>query len=404
MNAAELRAVEDADKAKLARKTDMAANKQSRLAARDAKEAARVAKEAEARAKKDAAAALAALKLVDKDEYKRLNALRRAEAKRVREEKAAAKVAAAKPETTAACGCGSTNCACGAPKPQPGDVGVDPGARNLFYVTVVKANGSHAYLRMTNGRYKTEAGIRRQARRTEAWNDDFRWDNRCVRDVETVSPKTASLAQFERHVALLTKAYGVLWSEKTKARYAKGRFDIYVRKPQALDKFLDEVTEAAGGKVARVFYGGGKWSPSAKGRESSPVGGALKRWKLRFGDKVEIVDEYLTSQCCHDCGERMCPVAHKGRTTAVRGLLCCDSSTCSVRTEVGVRGRLLNRDRQGSMNILKCGAAGAMRPKHLTRQGACGSKRTDQVKIGEAIPRVMLVREAPPAAARSTSV
>jgi len=187
---------------------------------------------------------------------------------------------------------------------------------------------------------------------------------------------------FKLYVAVLSKAYGVLWKEMTHPRYAQARLDTYIRTPQALDEFLDEVEAKAGCEIRRVFYGNGSWAPSGRGREGAPVKAVLKRWELRFGSRLTMVDEYLTSQCCYVCGARTQRVACKdGKKKDVRGLMCCDSSTCSHKTHFGlVRGALRNRDKQGGTNVLTCGVAGKERPAHMTREG-CGGKRQGRIFI-----------------------
>ena len=399
---AERKADEDKEAAKLARKQEYIDNKNTRIKERDEKEARRVADAAAKQAKKAEAEEakktkqreadeLKALKTTDPAAFKVKNKLRLEEARKCKEETAKAKENAKEEKrleevkASAPCSCGGHGECCTIPQPRPGDISVDPGCTNIFYVAIVMPDGSYAYTRMTKGHYKTEGGMRRNARKTERWIGDLRTRESSVAMLDNFSQKTASVGSFENYIEFLSKAYQALWKEKTAARWARERFNMSINKPRAIDAFLAKVVDAAEGKVSRVFYGGGKWSPSAKGREATPVGSALKRWKLRFGDKVEIVDEYLTSQCCFECGARTRPVAHQGEIKAtVRGLVCCDSSKCSVRTQLGVRGTLMNRDRQGALNILVCGAAGSKRPKHMTRQGIIVSKRSDKVWIGKA--------------------
>lgn len=364
-NAKELKIMDDAKAAKAARIERWLCDKDSRIAKRDAaeakREAARLAKEEKKTLKQE----MDALKISNPVEHKRLMCIKRADAKLAREQ-AGPKVK--KPE---------------APKevlpdysPPPlvnGCAAVDPGASNISFVGQV-VDGKIVTTRFTKGRYYTDGGVRKLAKMTRRWQESLD-----TSELDKVSAKTASLERLNIHLTLLGKVYDDLWTEKTKLRWARGRFNTYVMKPKAVDKFIGEIKKK--GPIDRLYYGAGKWSPSQKGRETAPVDAIAKRWKIRFQERMFMTDEHLTSQCCWKCGARSQPVGCKGcRTKAVRGLLCCDSSKCSVQTSKGLRGCLVNRDFQGFMNILACGMA-TERPTHLTRQGKRETKRTDKVFI-----------------------
>ena len=133
----------------------------------------------------------------------------------------------------------------------------------------------------------------------------------------------------------------------------------------SLEARLQQVRRDGG--VKRSFYGDARYSSSIRGCTPVPKDDFFKRTKLAFPN-TELVDEFMTTQCCWKCGARSQPVASvvDGRRRRVRGLVYCDSSTC---------GYLTNRDFQGALNIMACGKG--PRPKQLGRTPVVGHKRTD---------------------------
>lgn len=385
MSISEVKAKEDALENAKAKRAEAELNKMSRLAARDEKERVREAKKREQDQKRIEAERqkeekerykelMNELKESDPAEYKRIRAKHLAELKAARE---------AKPKRVKKVGTEAVAVNEYVPPAlQRGEVAVDPGGSNLFYVVGLGVDGYVKRMRFTKGRYSMDSGIRKQQKNKEWWNKRFTGSNDSIEHLYKKSAKTSSMVNFMEHVERLSRVYGELWAEYTKKRWARSRMDVYIRKPQAIDRFLEEV-EAAYGEIKVVHYGGAKWSPSGKGRETMPVCSARRRWVLRFGSVVNIVDEYLTTQCCYKCGARTRSVREKDGENAskeVRGLRCCESSKCGTFTKGKFRGALVDRDMQGAMNIMACGKAGKDRPLHLTRQGA-GDKLTGWVLV-----------------------
>lgn len=119
-----------------------------------------------------------------------------------------------------------------------------------------------------------------------------------------------------------------------------------------------------------IGYGAAKIGMAGKGEVAVPTAknAMLLRKYLRsrnIPSAVIEVWEYLTSQMCHKCQQRMCSFMEKGRT--IRGLKLCTSSQCSTKTNPAFR----NRDGNAARNILECLKAmvlGEARPQYLCRQ------------------------------------
>lgn len=263
-----------------------------------------------------------------------------------------------------------------------------------------KKDGVIHHTRFTKGRLYHEGGVRRLAKNTRRWE-------RCVKDeqdyLNCFTSNTSSLSHHRAHVAAFRDVYDALWSERTKMRWARGRFGTHIRKSKAMDTYFRELKVQG---VTRAFLGHGSWSPTMPGTETTPVDWMAKKF-LRYhkrltGGELEaygfMVDEYLTTQCCYRCLSRCIPVFKRGHLTGeldvqgrkkreddvlVKGLLFCDSRTC---------GCLNNRDFQGAMNVGACGVAqqeGQPRSIYLTSQTPA-SKRSDKYLLKN--PATMRVR------------
>ncbi len=259
-------------------------------------------------------------------------------------------------------------CLVARPVLREGDMAQDPGNNpNVTYVVHI-VKGKPVRRRFTIGRYYTKAGVKRLQCRTTHWLEDVQREQNQLDDV---SVKTAVHESVRAHIRRYARVHGVLWDEKTKARWARGRLDTYIRKPQALDEFFKEIKKD--GPVTRSYYGAGKCSSSLPGTKSAPRSLCLRRAMMAFPG-MGLVDENLTTQCCWKCYSRTQPVASMRAESPggaqvrrrVRGLVFCDSRTC---------GHFTDRDFQGAMNILACGVG--PRPSQLERTPVVGFKRTD---------------------------
>jgi len=106
------------------------------------------------------------------------------------------------------------------------------------------------------------------------------------------------------HIRRFALVRAALWNEKTKLRWARGRFGTYVRKPQALDAFFKEIK--ADGPATRNLYGAAQCSSTIRGTKPAP---RSRRAAMAFGGE-EAVDEHLSTQCCWKCGARCQLVAY----------------------------------------------------------------------------------------------
>jgi hypothetical protein len=322
------------------------------------------------------------------------------------------------------------------PDLREGESSSDPGTNPNVLYTVYKKDGKIKRANLTIGQYYTDSGVRSVKKQAEKLMKQIHAEQTYVDEVSHRSP---TLYAFTMHIERYLQVYDVLWKQKLRRVWARGRFRTYIGKPMAQDAYYRKL-KADGAGIRKAYIGGGRWSPSQKGRETGPVDLVSRRFR-RYHSKVvkrpfvkadssvgvvcEVeshavtVDEHLTSQCCWKCGCRTRPVyervEHDVETREmnrregevwkndkmVRGLRFCDSKSC---------GCLIDRDFQGAMNILACGMAeeeGRDRPHHLTRESRA-TKRTDKFFLPFASARqarrtTRQTRE-PPILAYSTSL
>ena len=259
-----------------------------------------------------------------------------------------------------------------------GDLSQDPGNNPNVTYTVHIVNGQPIRRRFTIGRYYTEGGVKKHQHNTSRWMQRVQAEQDSIDEISLkTSVHDCVRAHIQRFVTPETS--DALWDEKTKSRWARGRFDTYVRKPKALDKFFKEIKKD--GPVLRSFYGGASCSSCIPGTKPAPKTLCLRRAKMAFPGTT-MVDEYLTTQCCWKCHGLTQPVAHMvgGHVKTVRGLVYCDSSTC---------GCFRDRDFQGAMNIMACGVG--PRPTELAHTEG-HVRRTDRRFISSPMKKQCVLR------------
>ena len=267
--------------------------------------------------------------------------------KTIAEKKAAKKLSAATPLPPPAAS---------RPQHRHGDVGIDPGVSPNVAYAVHILHGKVKRRRFTIGRYYHDSGVKKLQAQTQVW---LRGVQAAQSTVDDISIKTSEHASVRAHIRRYALVHRELWDEKTKARWARGRLGTYIRKPAALDAFYRQLK--ADGPVHRNFYGDGNMSTNLRGCKPAPNTLCLRRAKIAFKETV-LVDEFLTTQCCWACLARTQPVSSGDKV--VRGLVYCSSNTC---------GCLTNRDFQGGMNVVACGAG--PRPPQLSRSPVIGVRR-----------------------------
>ena len=164
-----------------------------------------------------------------------------------------------------------------APCPPDGTLGEDPGVSPNVTYTVHMVNGQRKRRRFTVGRYYSEGGVKRLQARTATWLSGIQAEQDTLTDVHL---KTANWETLQEHVLAFAEVHSTIWREKTKSRWARGRFDTYIRKPQAVDRFYSEV--AADGPVTRHFFGNGSFRATYKGCLPAPKTLVARRSKMAF--------------------------------------------------------------------------------------------------------------------------
>ena len=254
---------------------------------------------------------------------------------------------------------------------------MDPGRADLIHCVARGDNNELRVFKLTRRAYYNGTGKPRADARRAQWNTEVADAHA---ELGTVSPKTASLENFNAYVAVVAKHYNRLWKHRLHRRWAREDLRFYILKHRVMDRWLMGLKRALEGpgpvkKTVKIAYGAATFSPTGHGEpEPAPTSFQYRRVGLAFGaENVTLVNEDYTTKCCAVCGAA-------GRTTvlqtvyerrqaqdgtwhwrAIRGLKRCGSTECLS---------FVVRDANGAYNILLAYEAAARdeeRPHHLQR-------------------------------------
>ena len=255
-------------------------------------------------------------------------------------------------------------------------VGVDPGKSDIIYCS--SGEGKDEWFRYTQNqkRYETGEKKHRRARSKMATS---------VVDGKTVTEWETELSEFSRKALTVaaSKAYFTkkneinarLFPHYQQQAYRVLKFRAFVNRRRSEDRMVNRFREKFGSKD-EVVLGWGDWSEGSSMKFLEPTKGiGMQRLFKRAGYEVLMVDEFRTSCRCYGCKGGECekfrevenprPWMREERPMVLRhGLLSCTS--CK---------RLWNRDRNGSLNIMRCAEAarrGEERPVYLRRNSVGG--------------------------------
>ena len=201
---------------------------------------------------------------------------------------------------------------------------------------------------LTRGQFYHDSGINRSGRRHERWNAPLQG----ARDeMSQNSIKTADLETLERGLGVIKRYYGPLFEANLKKRWARrhlsNRIGMQKTVDQSLSRLQRAVDESTGGRrvpIRQLHYGDGDFASGKKFERHVPVQSFKEKAMARFDGC--LVDEFRTSQICHECDGQLRPVkqVYNGRPFEIRGLKWCSSDECKLCP-------LKDRDVVGAANI-----------------------------------------------------
>ncbi|KAH9253730.1 hypothetical protein BASA81_008348 [Batrachochytrium salamandrivorans] len=248
-------------------------------------------------------------------------------------------------------------------------VGVDPGKSDLIYCS--SGTGPGDWFRYTQNQKRHETGEKKHRRaRTKM--------ARTLVEGKTVVDWETELSTFSRK-ALTVSAATAYFTKKNEVNarlfphyeqeaYRVLKWRAFVNRRRSEDRMVNRFRDKFGDEVV---LGWGDWSRGSQMKFLEPTKGVgMRKLFSRAGYEVVLVDEFRTSCTCFACEGGACekfrvvenprPWMRAKRPMVLRhGLLRC--KTCE---------RLWNRDRNGSLNIMRCAQAarlGGQRPSYMTR-------------------------------------
>ncbi|KAH9247236.1 hypothetical protein BASA81_015179 [Batrachochytrium salamandrivorans] len=248
-------------------------------------------------------------------------------------------------------------------------VGVDPGKSDLIYCS--SGTGPGDWFRYTQNQKRHETGEKKHRRaRTKM--------ARTLVEGKTVVDWETELSTFSRK-ALTVSAAKAYFTKKNEVNakllphyeqeaYRVLKWRAFVNRRRSEDRMVNRFRDKFGDEVV---LGWGDWSRGSQMKFLEPTKGVgMRKLFSRAGYEVVLVDEFRTSCTCFACEGGACekfrvvenprPWMRAKRPMVLRhGLLRC--KTCE---------RLWNRDRNGSLNIMRCAQAarlGGQRPSYMTR-------------------------------------
>lgn len=259
-------------------------------------------------------------------------------------------------------------------------IGFDKGRVTLYHSAQKNADGEWVSTRLTAHKYQKASGIIKN----REWETQFRVDNPRIAEayaqMSNFTWKTTRLQGLLDMVDVLLEYYtDIRRVHVVQTEHAKWRMVLWRQKMSVMMGHMahtvTRIDVPAGTKIV-LAVGNGKFAPvGKKGKEKNRHGGVPTSWQDKMLVRTMkclnkpygfgLVDEYMTTQCCHKCEQVMTEVL-KADGSVDRGLKCCPE--CHRRENIL---KLRNRDLNAAQNmwmIMVCELAGMPHPKCLERK------------------------------------
>jgi hypothetical protein len=241
-------------------------------------------------------------------------------------------------------------------------IAFDPGRSTILHGVEQLPDGSIKEHILSQGRYYQESHIKRANRKTQRWNRKIQSTLDQLSETRRRTPDPTKLLEY---LQIYNQNRGILWSHLTHKKYAQNRFDVYIHRHQCLDRFFNSLWQE-GEQKPIIAYGNAKFAPTGRGEVAIPTTFVAKKCQDHY--ETVPVDEFRTTQRCHDCGDVLHKMYHdtlkkikmkKGEGgKSIRGLRWCGSTRCL---------KLKNRDKNAALNILRI-VRSEERPEWLRRE------------------------------------
>ncbi|KAH9258667.1 hypothetical protein BASA81_003169 [Batrachochytrium salamandrivorans] len=251
-------------------------------------------------------------------------------------------------------------------------VGVDPGKSDL----ISSGTGPGDWFRYTQKRHETGEKKHRRAR-TKMARTLVEGKTVVAWELSTFSRKALTVSAATAYFAKKNEVNAKLLPHYEQEAYRVLKWRAFVNRRRSEDRMVNRFRDKFGGKD-EVVLGWGDWGRESQMKFLEPTKGVgMRKLFLRAGYEVVLVDEFRTSCTCFGCEGGACekfrvvenprPWMRAKRPMVLRhGLLRC--KTCE---------RLWNRDRNGSLNIMRCAQAarlGGQRPSYMTRNFSAANR------------------------------
>ncbi len=165
---------------------------------------------------------------------------------------------------------------------------------------VVGCNGKPCRWRLTLGQYKCESGAK-------ALDAELAWRRRDLAPVDAALAaqrvRTTYASEFCRYVAAFADYQRPVWRVMLRRKLVALRIRAWMGRRAAVDRFWRRV-RAATPPDTIVAYGGATWSSTGRGQLVAPRRSILDGAARQF-DTVVMQDEFMTSQTCDACEQRV---------------------------------------------------------------------------------------------------
>ena len=251
-------------------------------------------------------------------------------------------------------------------------IGGDPGVVKLITLAGLMHDGTQLHAALKRTEYYHRSGVTKATQRTKGWDAPMAaaWATLC--DAPLRGP--ASLEAVLRYARQCEAIEPEWWASAMQRKRAKQRFRLNAGKRRVLDRFYSDVKKQveAHSPGARIVlaYGAAMWSPSGRGRMTTPTTAQYHAAERIIGDAPKASEIRTSCQCglCHADVERCwrrvaAPLTVEGSGDEARVRL-----SIEVHTEHGPRvpragmwlrgllfcpncSKFLDRDRSAAMNI-----------------------------------------------------